>query len=347
MLCIGSVEDRVPPGHPIRGIKRLADECLKAMDAQFEAMYSVRGRPSIPPERLLKAQLLMALFSVSSERTLCERIDYDLMFRFFLDMDMVEPTFDPTTFTQNRDRLLASDAAHAFLKQVVELGRSHSLMSAEHFSVDGTLIEAWASHKSFRPKDEDPDDKGDGNRWSGFKGEKRSNETHESKTDPDARLARKGSGQPAKLSYSAHALMENRNGLIVDFEVDAATGTAERDVAIKMIERTPGEDATLAADKGYDTKDFVQDCTDRWVVPHMARNISGTRRSAVPDDIAATPEYAISIIVRRRIEQIFGWMKEVGGFRRTRYRGRPRVRAHGQLVAAAYNLLRISRLIAA
>lgn len=343
MLCIGSVEDRVPLGHPIRGIKRLADECLKAMDAQFDAMYAERGRPSIPPERLLKAQLLMALFSVASERKLCERIDYDLMFRFFLDMDMVEPTFDATTFSQNRDRLLASDAAHEFLKQVVTLGRSRELMSAEHFSVDGTLIEAWASHKSFRPKGESDDDNGDGNGWGDFSGQKRSNETHESKTDPDSRLARKGSGQAAKLSYSAHALMENRNGLIVDFEVDRATGTAERDVAIQMIERTPGEDATLAADKGYDTKDFVEKCQDRFVEPHVARK----KHWAISDDIAAKPEYAVSLIVRRRIEQIFGWMKEVGGFRRTRYRGRPRVRAHGQLVAAAYNLLRIARLIAA
>lgn len=212
-------------------------------------------------------------------------------------------------------------------------------------SVDGSLIEAWASHKSFRPKDEDDND--DNNRWSSFKGEKRSNETHESKTDPDARLARKSNGQGAKLCYSAHALMENRNGLIVDFEVCEASGTAERRTAIEMVEKTPGETATLAADKGYDTEAFVMDCLDRGVAPHVARNESGNRRSAVPADVAATAGYAISLIVRRRIEQIFGWMKEVGGFRRTRYRGTPKVRAHGQLVAAAYNLLRIAKLLPA
>lgn len=346
MLCVGSVEDRVPLGHPLRAIKQLADECLKAMDAQFDSIYSDMGRPSIPPERLLKGQLLIALYSVRSERQLCEQLEYNMLFRWFLDMDFVEPVFDPTSFTQNRDRLLRTDAAGVLLKQIVELARSKNLMSPDHFSVDGTLIQAWASHKSFRPKDEDPKD-GDGNGWADFKGEKRSNETHESKTDPEARLARKGNGRAAQLCYSGHALMENRNGLITDFEVCEASGTAERRVAIEMIEKTPGETATLGADKGYDTKDFIADCEDRGVTPHVARNQSGRRTSAVSDEIAHSPTYAMSQVVRRRIEQIFGWMKEVGGLRRTRYRGQARVRAHGQLVAAAYNLLRIAKLLPA
>jgi len=345
MLCLGTVEDRVPKGHPLRAIKQLADECLKVMDEQFEAIYAMSGRPSVPPERLLKGQLLIALYSIRSERQLCEQLEYNLLYRWFLDMDLIERVFDPTTFTQNRDRLLSSDAAHELLKQIVLLAHGKGLMSPDHFSVDGSLIEAWASHKSFRPKDEDSDD--DNNRWSSFKGEKRSNETHESKTDPDARLARKSNNQAAKLCYSAHALMENRNGLIVDFEVCEASGTAERRMAIEMVEKTPGVTATLAADKGYDTQDFIADCIDRGVAPHVARNESGNRRSAVSDEVASSPGYAVSLIVRRRIEQIFGWMKEVGGFRRTRFRGTPKVRAHGQLVAAAYNLLRIAKLLPA
>ena len=347
MLLSGTLDDRVPKGHPLRAIKRLADECLTAMNDRFDAAYAEVGRPSVPPERLLKGQLLIALYSVRSERQLCEQLEYNLLLRWFLDMDFVEAVFDPTSFTQNRDRLLSTDAACEFLKRVVELARGKGLMSPDHFSVDGTLIEAWASHKSFRPKDEDKDDDNDNNGWSNFKGEKRSNETHESKTDPESRLARKGNGQPAKLSYSAHALMENRNGLIVDFEVVTACGTAERTTAIELIERTPGETATLAADKGYDTKDFIRDCLDRGVSPHVARNQSGRRRTAVPADVSSSEGYAASQIVRRRIEQIFGWMKEVGGFRRTRYRGTAKVRAHGQLVAAAYNLLRIAKLLPA
>jgi transposase len=213
MLCVGTVEDRVPKGHPLRAIKGLADECLKAMDAQFDAVYALVGRPSVPPERLLKGQLLIALYSVRSERQLCEQLEYNLLFRWFLDMDLVEAVFDATSFTQNRDRLLASDVAREFLQRIVELARGKGLMSPDHFSVDGSLIEAWASHKSFRPKDEDDNDNDDNNRWSSFKGEKRSNETHESKTDPDSRLARKSNNQAAKLCYSAHALMENRNGV--------------------------------------------------------------------------------------------------------------------------------------
>ena len=347
MLCVGTVEDRVPKGHPLRAIKGLADECLKAMDAQFDAVYALVGRPSVPPERLLKGQLLIALYSVRSERQLCEQLEYNLLFRWFLDMDLVEAVFDATSFTQNRDRLLASDVAREFLQRIVELARGKGLMSPDHFSVDGSLIEAWASHKSFRPKDEDDNDNDDNNRWSSFKGEKRSNETHESKTDPDSRLARKSNNQAAKLCYSAHALMENRNGLIVDFEVCEASGTAERRIAIEMVEKTPGATATLAADKGYDTEAFIADCLDRGVAPHVARNESAHRRSAVPHEVSNSPGYAASLIVRRRIKQIFGWMKEVGGFRRTRYRGTPKVRAHGQLVAAAYNLLRIAKLLPA
>jgi transposase len=354
MLMLMSPETVVPTDHPIRAIKKLADAVLARLSPTFDAMYATVGRPSIPPERLLKAQLLMALYTVRSERQLCEQIAYNLLFRWFLDMDMVEPTFDPTVFTKNRDRLLEHDVAGEFFRAVVEQARAGRLMSSDHFTVDGTLIEACASLKSFKDKDKDaskkqppPDDPG--NPSVDFHGEKRSNQTHESTTDPEAKLARKGNGKEAKLCFSAHALMENRNGLLVDFCVAEANGRAERDAALVMLAdlQNKGSAITVAGDKGYDTREFVAACRDLNVVPHVAQNVHKRRRSAVDARTTRHPGYAISQRIRKRVEEIFGWCKTVGGFRRTRYRGRQRTQMAAYLVGAAYNLLRITRLMPA
>lgn len=328
----------------------MADECLATMSSTFDAMYAGTGRPSIPPERLLKASLLMALYSLRSERQFCEQLGYNLLFRWFLDMDMVEPTFDATTFTKNRERLLAHDVAGEFFRAVVEQARKAHLMSSEHFTVDGTLIEAWASLKSFKRKDAKDDDApppdDPGNPTVNFHGEKRTNETHASTTDPEARLARKGRGKEAKLSYSAHALMENRNGLLVDFRVAEANGRAEREIALEMLDehKTVRGPATVGADKGYDTHDFVAECRSINVVPHVAQVINEHRGSAIDARTTRHAGYAISQRIRKRVEEIFGWAKTVGGFRRTRFRGRKRTQLAAYVVAAAYNLVRIARL---
>ena len=353
MLCLISPESVVPKNHPIRAIKALADDVLAQLSPVFDGMYSAVGRPSIPPERQLKATVLMALYSVRSERQFCEQLSYNLLFRWFLDMDMVEPSFDPTVFTKNRARLLEHDVAGQFFHAVVERARGERLISTEHFTVDGTLIDAWASAKSFKkkdgPKDGPPDDPG--NPSVDFHGEKRTNETHESSTDPGARLARKAAGKEAKLSYSAHALMENRHGLLVDFVVAEATGTAERDVAITMMAehilkgRTSSGPITLGADKGYDTRQFVDECRTLNVVPHVAQNAYGRRRSAIDGRTTRHPGYSISQRIRKRVEEIFGWAKTVGTFRRTRLRGKPRTQMAAYFVGAAYNLLRVARIL--
>lgn len=343
MLMLVSPESRIPKDHPIRRIKKLADEALREMSPLFDQMYEEGGRPSVPPERLLKATLLMALFSVRSERQLCEQLDYNLMFRWFLDMNMEEPTFVATVFTKNRERLLAHDVGARFLGEVVRQARKAKLMSAEHFSVDGTLIDAWASMKSFRPKDEDDD--GDGNGWGDFRGTKRSNETHESKTDPDAKLMRKGNGQPAKLCFSANVLMENRSGLVVDMALVAATGHAERDTALAMLERLGGTARlTVGADRGYDTASFVEDCRKFGVSPHVAQH-TNRRRSAIDGRTTRHGGYSASQRVRKRIESIFGWMKTTAGFARTRVRGIARTQLAAQFVGAAYNLIRLARAL--
>jgi transposase len=340
----------VPTQHPLRRVKQLADGVLAKLSPTFDAMYSEIGRPSIPPERLLKSMVLMALYSVRSERLLCEQLGYNLLFRWFLDMDMIEPSPDHSTFSRNRERLLEHDVAGEFFRAVVELARSEKLMSDEHFTVDGTLIEAMASLKSFRPKGERDDGKGPGdpgNRWVDFHGDKRSNETHESKTDPEAKLMRKGLGKEAKLSYSAHALMENRNGLLVDFRIGEANGRAEREIALQMLdESVPGEgDITLGGDKGYDTQDFVAGCRERNVVPHVAQNKHTRRRSAIDARTTRHGGYAVSQRIRKRVEEIFGWGKTTGGFRRTRFRGRLRTQLAAFFVGAAYNLMRIAKLL--
>ena len=351
MLMLMSPESLVPSDHPIRGIKKLADEALAKLSPIFDAMYASVGRPSIPPERLLKSMLLMALFTVRSERQFCEQLDYNLLFRWFLDMDMVEPSFVPTVFSHNRDRLIAHDVAGEFLRAIVEQARKARLMSADHFTVDGTLIESWASLKSFKKKGHDGKDPPDdpGNPTVDFHGEKRSNETHESTTDPDAKLARKGNGKEAKLSYSAHALIENRNGLVVDLQMDVADGRAERRNALEMLDNNlPGRRRiTVGADKGYDTRDFVEDCRERSVTPHVSQNITTQRGSNIDDRTTGHVGYAISQRVRKRIEEVFGWIKTVGNFRKTRFIGLGANQLAAHLLASAYNLLRIAKLTAA
>jgi len=351
MLALMSPESVVPSTHPLRRVKVLADAVLTKLSPTFDLMYSGIGRPSIPPERLLKSMVLMALYSVRSERLLCEQLGYNLLFRWFLDMNMIEPAPDHSTFSRNRERLLEHDVAGEFFRAVVEQARNEKLMSDEHFTVDGTLIEAMASLKSFRPRNDKDDDKGppdDGNRWVDFHGEKRSNETHESKTDPEAKLMRKGLGKEAKLSYSAHALMENRNGLLVDLRVGEANGRAEREIALKMLDESlPGDRSiTLGADKGYDTRDFVAGCRERNVVPHVAQYRSSThRRSAIDQRTTRHAGYAISQRIRKRVEEIFGWTKTVANFRRTRFRGTARTQLGAYFVGAAYNLLRMAKLL--
>lgn len=349
MLVLMSPESLVPPRHPAREVKRLADECLRELSKVFDGMYARIGRPSIPPERLLKSMLLMALYSISSERMFCERLRYDLLFRWFLDMSMVDEPFDASSFSRNRERLLEHEVAHRFLQAIVGLAQKNGLMSSEHFSVDGTLIQAWASMKSFRPKDEKDDDRGDGNGWADFKGQSRTNETHESKTDPEAKLLKKGAGQEAKLVFGEHLLMENRNGLIVDVAVRPAVGVTEPEAALELLMRAValGGNITVGGDKGYDTKDFIEGLRRLGVTPHVAQNITTHRGSGIDGRTTRHPGYGISAIVRRRIESIFGWQKTVGGCRKTRYRGVERTDFFATMAAAAYNLLRIGRLLAA
>jgi transposase len=349
MVTLMTPEQVVPKDHPLRSVKELADDALRELSPVLDEMYARRGRHSIPPEQLLKAMLLMALYSVRSERMFCEQLGYNLLFKWFLDMDMTDEAFNHSSFGKNRDRLLRHDVAGKFLQAVVAQARRAGLMSSEHFSVDGTLIEAWASMKSFRPKDEDDDDRPDSNGWADFRGQKRSNETHESKTDPEAKLARKGNGREAKLSYSLNALMENKNGLVVAIEVEQATGWAERETALAMLDQAlPGDRRiTLGGDKGYDTKDFVAECRQRNVTPHVAQNTSGNRRSAIDGRTTEREGYRVSSIVRRRIEGILGWTKTTGNFRKTRYCGREKTDLWAKMTGAAYDLLRMARLLAA
>jgi transposase len=326
----------------------LADAALAQLSPRFDEMYSAVGRPSIPPERLLKASLLMALYTVRSERMFCEQLDYNLLFRWFLEMDVSEPSFDHSTFSRNRARLLEHAVADEFFRAVVAQARALQLLSDEHFTVDGTLIEAWASLKSFRRKDagphEPPDDRG--NPAVNFRGERRSNATHQSATDPEAKLAKKGPGKEAKLCYSANALMEHRNTLLIDFRIEPADGSAERRAAIVMLdENLPGSRRiTVAGDRGYDTRGFVASCRTLRVTPHVAQNQARPGGSALDARTVRHPGYAVSQWIRKQVEETFGWMKTVGGLRRTRYRGRARVQMHAYLVAAAYNLMRIANL---
>jgi len=351
MLLVINLEERIPKEHPLRRIKLLADTALKGLSATFDQMYSALGRPSIPPERLLKASLLMALYTIRSERMFCEQLTYNLLFRWFLDLELDQASFEHSSFTTNRDRLLEHEIAGEFFRGIVAQAQALGLLSNEHFTVDGTLIEAWASLKSFKRKGQKPGAKPDdpGNPTVNFHGEHRSNATHRSTTDPEALLARKGKGKEAKLCYSANALVENRNSLLIDFQIEPADGLAERRAALAMAdERLAGRRRiTLGGDKGYDTRDFVGNCRALNITPHVAQNDARRGGSALDERTTRHPGYAVSQWIRKRIEEAFGWMKTVGGLRKTRYRGRERVQMHAYLVGAAYNLLRIARLVPA
>ena len=348
MFSYLSPEQRVRKDHPLRAIRVMADRALAQLSDRFDAMYATTGRPSIPPEKLLRAQLIQMLYSVRSERLLMEEIDYSLLYRWFVGMNLDEPVWDVTVFTKNRDRLLDADVAREFLSEVVKQAQEQNLTSDEHFTVDGTLVEAWASLKSFQRKDQEnqpPDDPG--NPTVNFHGETRSNETHESTTDADALLARKGSGKEAKLSYNANLLVENRNGLIVNTEVFQANGTAERDAALVMLEQIPGENrVTVGADKGYDTKDFVAECRNLKVTPQVAQNVKRNGGSAVDGRTTRHAGYAISQRKRKRIEESFGWLKTIALMRKVRHRGIDKVGWVFTFAAAAYNLVRMRKLMA-
>src|ERR671910_506396 len=347
------LEQRVRADHPLRAIREVVGAALAALSGDFAGLYSGMGRPSIAPEMLLRAMLLQAFYSIRSERQLMERLEYDLLFRWFVGLGVDEPVWDHSSFSKNRDRLLAGDIAARFLAAVLAQPRVKRLLSSEHFSVDGTLIEAWASMKSFKPKgpggaDDGGDDGGGRNAAVDFKGEKRSNATHASTTDPDAMLYRRGPGMEARLCFIGHGLMENRSGLIVGTRLTRVSGHAERLAALDLI--APHGDrpraVTLGADKGYDAKDFVMELRERNVRPHVARNSSG-RRSAIDRRTTRHPGYAASQRLRKRIEEGFGWIKTTGGLRKTRHRGTARVSWMFTLTAAACNLVRLPKLLAA
>jgi transposase len=345
------IEARIPARHPLRAMRRLTNAALAELDQAFSALYEACGRPSIPPERLLRATLLQLLYTIRSERQLIERIEFDMLFRWFVGLSIDEALFDASTFSKNRDRLLTQEIAQRFLSSLLALPEVKGLLSAEHFSVDGTLLKAWASMKSFRPKDGSGEPPRPGrNGEADFRRTKRSNETHASTTDQDARLFRKGDGQESRLSYLGHALMENRNGLVVAAEATLATGTAEREAAAALSERLP-KGATLGADKNYDAKAFVEGLKARRIEPHVA--INGTvskngkvRKTAVPSEVAASLRYAISQRLRKRIEECFGWGKTVGGLAQVKVRGLDKVRAVFVFGIAAYNLVRLPKLLA-
>jgi len=349
MFSYLSPEQRVPADHPLRAIRRMTDQALDQLSPEFEKMYSTLGRPSIAPEKLLRALLLQVLYTIRSERLLMEQMDYNLLFRWFVGLNLDDPVWDPTVFTKNRDRLLKADIARLFFERVREQARDLDLLSDEHFTVDGTLLEAWASLKSFQkadggsaPPTDDP-----GNPTVDFHGEKRSNATHVSRTDPEALLAKKGAGKEAKLSYTGHVLMENGNGLVVDTEVTPATGTAEREAALLMAQSIPGDHpVTLGADKNYDTQDFVSQARGLKVTPHVTQNNKG-RRSAIDGRTTRHEGYALSQWKRKRVEEIFGWMKTVGGMRKLHHRGWELVGWMFTFTAAAYNLVRMRNLAAA
>jgi transposase len=345
MFSYRSAERRVPEDHPLRAIRTMVDVALRNMGAQFDAMYAQVGQPSIAPEKLLRALLLQVLYTVRSERMLMEQLNYNLLFRWFVGMHLDDPVWDVTVFTKNRERLLAGGVASALFAEVLAQARSRALLSREHFTVDGTLIEAWASHKSFKRKDgadqQPPDDPG--NPTVNFHGERRSNATHQSTTDPEARLAKKGAGKEAKLSFAGHVLMENRNGIAVNGCVTLAEGRAEVEAAVAMVEEIPGQPRlTVGGDKAYDTKEFVPAMRDHRVTPHVAL------KAATIIDARTTRHsgYAISQQKRKRVEEIFGWLKTIGGLRRTRHRGVERVGGMFTFALAAYHLVRMRNLAA-
>jgi transposase len=352
-----SCEARVPDDHPLRPIRAIVDEALVVLSKRFEALYAQQGRPSIPPEKLLRALLLQAFFGIRSERQLMEQLDYNLLFRWFVGLAVDAPVWDASTFSKNRDRLLEGDVARQFLAAIVSQPRVKALTSDDHFSVDGTLIQAWASHKSFQPKTTPPSDT-DGPPPAGrngdrdWRGQTRSNQTHESKTDPDARLARKSDGQSSIMAYAGHVLMENRNGLVADACLTRASGTAEREAALMMLDRRTGKPpATLGADKGYDVAGFVTALRERGITLHVAPNrtlseLGRARHSEVDGRVTRHAGYGISQRIRKRVEEVFGWMKSAAGLRQTKFRGLERVGWGFTMIAAAYNLIRLPKLLA-
>jgi transposase len=353
-LTVVNVEGRIPVNHPLRGIKKRVDEVLRRMNPEFEASYIRNGRPSVPPEQLLKAWILMALFSVRSERLFCEQLGYNLLWQWFLDRDLDEGSFDHSVFSKNKERLFNTEVSARFFAEVYGISREEDWASNDHFSADGTLIESWASLKSFRRKDgSDDEGDGDGNGFKSsnpevdFKGEKRTNETHCSRTDPESVLYRKGAGKEAKLCFGAHALMENRNGLLAAIEIHNPIETGEADMALDQMEALAsaeqGLPVSVGADKGYHTKDFVSECRERGVKPHVAL----VRNRATPGldgRTTGSEGYKTSQRIRRRIEEIFGWMKTVGLFRKTRYRGIDRTQVWVNFLGATYNLIRMANL---
>ena len=346
MFSYISAEKRIPKDHPLRPIREMMDRALVELSPLFEEMYSHTGRPSIAPEKLLRALLLQVLYTVRSERMLMEQLDYNMLFRWFVGLKMDDEVWDPTVFTKNRDRLLAGDVASELFRQVLAQAREKRLLSDEHFTVDGTLIEAWAGQKSFKKKgkgeQKPPDDPG--NPTVNFHGEKRSNQTHQSTTDPDSRLYRKSGGHEAKLSYLGHVMMENRNGLVVSSCVSQSTGTAEREAAVVLIGDIEKKGRiTLGADKGYDTQDFIKTMRDLEVTPHVAQNVRN-RSSAIDQRTTRHLGYATSQRKRKRVEEVFGWLKTVGLMRKTRHRGVEKVDWTFRFAALAYNLVRMRNL---
>jgi transposase len=341
-----SAEARVPPDHPLRPVRRIVDDALRRLSPRFERLYVRWGRPSIAPEKLLRALLLQILYTIRSERQLVEQLQYNLLFQWFVGLSLDDTVWDATTFTKNRDRLLAGDIAAAFFQEVLDAARAQGLLSTEHFTVDGTLLEAWASQKSFRPRDDQGggDDPDRGNPTVNFRGTPRRNATHQSTTDPDARLARKGVGREAKLSYAAHALVENRHGFIVDTVLTSADGYAEVDGAVAMLGELPQSGRiTVGADKAYDTPRFVDACRAMGITPHVAQKRSC---SAIDRRTTRTASYAVSQQRRKQIEEAFGWMKTIGLLRKLRHRGGRRVAWIFTFTAAAYNLVRLRTLMA-
>jgi transposase len=347
MFSYVSLEERVPQDHPLRAVRRITDRALARLSPLFGTLYVNFGRPSIPPEKLLRALLLQALYTIRSERQLMEQLDYNLLFRWFVGLGLDDAVWSPTTFTKNRDRLLDGDIAAAFFAAVLIHADTERLLSDDHFTVDGTLVEAWASQKSFRPRDQDPPPDGSGNPTVNFHGQRRSNATHQSTTDPDARLYKKARGREAHLGYLGHVLMEHRSGLIVNATVTPADGHGERDAAVVMIDRIPGQHRiTVAADKAYDTRDFVANLRAMQVTPHVAQYpVSAHRGSAIDARTTRHAGYAISQQKRKLVEQGFGWMKTVGGLRKLRHRGGPLVTWIFTFTAAAYNIIRMRRLL--
>ncbi len=339
-----SPEQRVPKEHPLRPLLRIVNDVLGRMSPLFEKLYSHTGRPSIPPEKLLRALLLQVLYTIRSERMLMEQLDYNLLFRWFVGLNMDDLVWDATVFTKNRDRVLGGEVAKVFFEEVLTEARRRSLLSDEHFTVDGTLIEAWASHKSFKPKDQSDSDEGGSNPSVDFRRQRRTNDTHASRTDPEARLYKKSKGAESRLCYMGHLMIDNRHGLATNACVTIASGTAEREAAVQMAGEIPGRGrVTLAADKGYDTRDCIRKLRDRNITPHVAQNDTN-RRSAIDRRTTRHPGYTVSQKKRKLVEQMFGWAKTVGLMRKTRHRGTQRVDWMFIFTAAAFNLVRMRNL---